>query len=132
MALMLDTHALIWYLSDSPTLSSKARARIKNAERDAEEIFASAISLVEIIHLGELGRLPAIAFQKLRDALRIPGGAIVVAPLEAAGAEAVHQVSRQEVPDMPDRIIAATALHLHAELVTRGRKLQAAGIRTLW
>ncbi len=33
---------------------------------------------------------------------------------------------------MPDRIIAATALHLGLPLVTRDRRLQAAIIQTIW
>jgi predicted nucleic acid-binding protein len=33
---------------------------------------------------------------------------------------------------MPDRIIAATALNLGLPLVTRDRRLQAAGIQTIW
>jgi len=38
---------------------------------------------------------------------------------------------RDLVPEMPDRIIAATALHLGLPLVTRDRRLQAAGIPTI-
>jgi len=36
------------------------------------------------------------------------------------------------VPDMPDRIIAATALHLDLPLVTRDRAIQAAGLKAIW
>jgi predicted nucleic acid-binding protein len=51
---------------------------------------------------------------------------MAVAPLDAAVAQAVQKISRVVVPDMPDRIIAATALHLNAELVTRDRRLHSA------
>jgi predicted nucleic acid-binding protein len=33
---------------------------------------------------------------------------------------------------MPDRIIAATALHLGVPLVSRDRKIQASSIHTIW
>jgi len=33
---------------------------------------------------------------------------------------------------MPDRIIAATALHLGLPLVTRDQRIAAAGIKTVW
>jgi predicted nucleic acid-binding protein len=46
--------------------------------------------------------------------------------LDAAAAQAVQKISRSAVPDMPDRIIAATALRLNAELVTRDHRLHAA------
>ena len=44
----------------------------------------------------------------------------------------IQKVSRDIIPDMPDRIIAATALHLDLPLVTRDQKIQAAGITTIW
>ncbi len=138
MALVLDTHAVIWYLSGSKQLSPAARTVIESAERNAEDIFISAISLVEVIYLAEKGRLSALALQRLQDALRDPTGSMVVAPLDAAVAEAVQRIPRETVPDMPDRIIAATAAHLDADLVTRDRRLhlagilKAAGIRIVW
>ena len=133
MAVVLDTHAAIWYLSGSKQLSPTARAIIAREEKNGESIFVSAISLVEVIYLAERGRLPSAALQSLEDALRDPAGSMVIAPLDAAVAEAVQKISRVAVPDMPDRIIAATAVHLNAELVTRDRRLQAAlGNRSIW
>lgn len=132
MALVLDTHAIIWYLSGSAQLSTVARSAIETAERNADDIFISAISLVEVVYLCEKGRLPAAALRRLEDALGDPAGSAVVAPLDAAVAKTVANINRSDVPDMPDRIIAATAVHLNAELVTRDRRLQTAGIRTIW
>jgi PIN domain nuclease of toxin-antitoxin system len=138
MALVLDTHAVIWYLSGSKQLSPTARTVIGSAERNSEDIFISAISLVEIIYLVEKGRLSDLALQRLQDALRDPTGSMAVAPLDAAVAEVVQRIPRETVPDMPDRIIAATAAHLDAELVTRDRRLhfagilKTAGIRIVW
>lgn len=59
--------------------------------------------------------------------------ALSVAPLDSQVAEALRTVPGQLVPDMPDRIIAATALHLSLPWLTRDRRLQAAGIiQTVW
>jgi PIN domain nuclease of toxin-antitoxin system len=91
MALVLDTHAVVWYLSGSKQLSPTARTVIASAERNAENIFVSAISLVEVIYLVEKGRLPALALQRLQEALRDPTGSMVVAPLDAAASEAVQE-----------------------------------------
>jgi predicted nucleic acid-binding protein len=63
---------------------------------------------------------------------------MTIARLNAAVADAVQRIPRDTVPEMPDRIIAATAAHLNAELATRDRKLhsagilKAAGIRIIW
>lgn len=123
----------IGYLSDSKQLSPTARLIIRTEEKNGESIFVSAISLVEVIYLAERGRLPLTALQSLENALGDPMGSMVIAPLDAAVAEAVQKISRITVPDMPDRIIAATAVHLNADLVTRDRRLQAAlGNRSIW
>jgi PIN domain nuclease of toxin-antitoxin system len=132
MALVLDTHAVIWYLSGSSERSLTARNAIETEERNGDNVFVSAISLVEVIYLAEKGRLPSVALQRLQDALKDPAGSMIVAPLDAEVAGVVQQISRSKVPDMPDRIIAATALRLNAGLVTRDHRLQSAGIRVVW
>jgi PIN domain nuclease of toxin-antitoxin system len=65
MALVPDTHAVIWYLSGSEELSSIARVVIETAERNGDDVFISAISLVEIIYLAERGSLPFRAMDRL-------------------------------------------------------------------
>ena len=133
MAVVLDTHAVIWYRSDSKQLSTTARLIITTEEKNGESIFVSAISLVEVIYLAERGRLPLTALQSLENALGDPRGSMVIAPLDAAVADAVQKISRITVLDMPDRIITATAVHLNADLVTRDRRLHAAlGNRSVW
>jgi PIN domain nuclease of toxin-antitoxin system len=132
MAVLLDTHAAIWYLSNSDKLSPVALNAIESAVNSAEDVFLSAISLVEVIYLTEKGKLPAAALGRLEDALGRSDSSIVVVPLDSAVATTPAKISRDAVPDMPDRIIAATAVHLNVPLVTRDRQIQAAGITTVW
>ncbi len=42
------------------------------------------------------------------------------------------RVDVTRVPDMPDRIIAATALHLSVPLVSKDSKIRLSGLATLW
>jgi len=58
--------------------------------------------------------------------------AFQVIPVNAAVVEALRNVPRSSVPDMPDRIIAATALHLGLPVVTADRRIQSCGIPTVW
>jgi predicted nucleic acid-binding protein len=44
----------------------------------------------------------------------------------------MHRVARTEVPDLPDRIIAATALHLGIPVISRDRKIQQSTLTTIW
>ena len=54
MRILLDTHVLLWWLGNSPALSSRARALIANPENT---IFVSAVSLWEIWLKHSLGKL---------------------------------------------------------------------------
>ena len=119
MSAVLDTHTVLWYLENSKELSAVARATVEDAVRDARHVRVSAISL-------------GTALERLRSALTDPSSGMLIAPVDAGVADALPNIPRDIVPDMPDRIIAATALYLGLPLVTRDRRLQAAGIQTVW
>ena len=54
MKILLDTHVLLWWLADSPSLSGQARALIGSPEN---AVFVSAVSLWEIWLKQGLGKL---------------------------------------------------------------------------
>jgi PIN domain nuclease of toxin-antitoxin system len=54
--LLLDTHVLLWWLADEPTLSNGARAAIAASENP---IFVSAASVWEISIKQSVGKLDA-------------------------------------------------------------------------
>ena len=57
MQLLLDTHALIWWLSNDSTLSIEARSAIANPDNI---VFVSAASAWEIAIKKTLGKLQAL------------------------------------------------------------------------
>jgi PIN domain nuclease of toxin-antitoxin system len=132
MSAVLDTHTVLWYLENSQELSVVARTTVEDAVRDSRDVHVSAISLVETVYLVERRRLPLNALQRLRAALNDPNSGLFIAPVNAGVADALPNIPRDVVPDMPDHIIAATALHLGLPLVTRDGRLRAAGIQTIW
>jgi PIN domain nuclease of toxin-antitoxin system len=132
MNTVLDTHTVLWYLENSSELSPVARTTIEDAMREARDVHVSAISVIEAVYLAERKKIPAAALERLRDALADPDVGLFIAPVDAFVADALEKIPRDIVPDMPDRIIAATALHLGAQMITRDRRLQAVGIPTIW
>lgn len=132
MAAVLDTHAAIWYVFIRKRLSQDALRFIRRAVESGRPAYVSAISIVETIYLIERGRVPVEAIQRLENGLKDPASGLLVAPVDSGVAQAIHRVPRDIVPDMPDRIIAATALHLGLPLVTRDQRIQSAGVKTIW
>jgi PIN domain nuclease of toxin-antitoxin system len=132
MSAVLDTHAAIWYLLDASNLSEEIFSLIDGAAASGAPTYISAVSLVEVIYLVERGRIAADAYEGFVKSVNQENPAFTVAPLDSAVASALRKIPRDTVPDMPDRIIAATALYLGLPLVTRDRRLQSAGIKTIW
>ena len=127
-AVAADTHTAIWYLITPEMLSPNA-LRALNA---SDPVFVSSISVVETTYLVEKGRLIEEVYRRLVRALSDPAMSLVIAPLDLDVAEVTRQIPRHAVPDMPDRIIAATALHLNVPLVTRDHKIRATSLTTIW
>jgi PIN domain nuclease of toxin-antitoxin system len=127
-----DTHSALWYLLKNPQLSTTARQFMDDAAAAGHDIVLSPISLAEIVYLVEKSRLPTSAYVDLKKALADPNYVIEEAPLNAEIVDAMHQVARGDVPDMPDRIIAATAVYFGAPVISRDARIRATGLRTVW
>ena len=127
-----DTHTALWYLYKNPRLSVTARTFMDDAAQAGHGIALSPISLAEIVYLVEKNRLPVSAYDDLKAALADPGNVIEEAPFTADVVEALRQVPRAQVPDMPDRIVAATAVYLRVPVISRDGRIQSSNIQTVW
>lgn len=92
----------------------------------------SVIGLAELLYLIEKNRLPFSAYDQLRKALGVADYVIDEAPLTTGIVEAMRHVSRDEVPDMPDRIVAATAVYFAVPVISRDSRIRASNIKTVW
>lgn len=116
----------------SSKLGVQARTSFEEADAGKAQIMISAISLIETVYLVEKGSIPPDSFRSLLRHLRESWTYKVVA-VGTRVAKAAIRISRRVVPDMPDRIIAATALAYNIPLITKDERLRScAGIRTVW
>lgn len=132
-AVVADTHVVIWYLQNPDKLSPNAVIALDNAVDSGYPIYLSAITIVEIIYLVEKNKIPKIALEKLLVSLTDIDSALNAFSLNKDVAESLDQIPRQTVPEMGDRIIAATALYLGLPLVTKDHKIRELSIiQTIW
>ena len=127
-----DTHTALWYLFGDSRLSTRAKEFIDQAAASRRSIEVSPISLAEIVYLVEKSRISASALEDLRSALENSSHVFKEAPFTKDVVNFMRQVSRDEVPDMPDRIIAATALYFGVPVISRDGKSRASNVKTIW
>lgn len=126
MRLLLDTHALIWWLTDDGRLSANARLAIGSGEN---EVLASACSGYEIAYKHQRGRLPlALPFPiavLIRRAFFTP---LSISPEHAEAAGKLPGPHR----DPWDRLLMAQALTEGLTVVTVDAVFSEYKIPVLW
>ena len=128
MRLLLDTHALMWWLLDDPKLTRAAEDAI--ASEDAE-VFVSAVSAFEIVSKFRRGKLPDVTF--LATQMEEVLAAESFAPLSLSMAHAKLAASLQfDHRDPFDRLLIAQAMIEDMTLVSNQRLFDETGVRRVW
>ena len=119
-----DTHALYWYLADSPRLGTRATAVFDEADAGRATIYIPAIVLAELFYLNEkLGR--QLDFRSTLLSLQ----AASQFTLLAFQPEDTLDFDRDSAaPEMHDRIIVGVARRLSLPLLTCDRAIVASNL----
>jgi len=123
-----DTHPLLWHISGDPRLSAVARTIFTEADAGLHQILVPGIVLVEAVYLAEKKRIDPLVVDQLFFLLDLGPANYAAIPLEVGVVRILRTINRAAVPDMPDRIIVATAKHLGLDLVTKDHDIATSGI----
>ena len=127
-----DTHTALWYLFGDARLSPDAKVFIDDSAQNRHKVAVSSISLAELVYLVEKNRLHAVAYTELVQAMNDPEHVFAEAVFTSAIVEAMRGINRDEIPDMPDRMIAATAVYFSVPVISRDRRIRTANLKTVW
>jgi PIN domain nuclease of toxin-antitoxin system len=96
------------------------------------QIVISSITLAEIVYLVEKNRLQANAYMDLKSAIAESDHVFKEAPFTIEIVDAMRQIPRVDVPDLPDRLVAATGVYFGATVISRDHRIRAANLKTIW
>jgi PIN domain nuclease of toxin-antitoxin system len=126
--LLLDTHALLWWLAGDDQLSLRARQAIADRRH---EIIVSAASAWEVTTKHRLGKLPdagPLAVDFAREMKKQGFTALPIAMTHAQVAGALPGEHRDPV----DRMLIAQAREEHLALVSNESLFDSYGIKRIW
>lgn len=123
MEIVIDSHALFWFLTKNPKLSRRAERTI----RQAEKVIIPSIVLMEILYILEKYN-SSFRFVEFLGELRLRR--YVVYPLDLRIIAQTLSVGTDL--EMHDRIIVATAEIHQAALITKDSEIREYYSRIIW
>jgi len=129
--ILVDTHVVLWLLSDPDRLSKNAKAAIDDARQNEDGLAVCGITLLEIATAYGKGRISME--MSLESFLRDVEERFAVLPISARACARTLTLPDSYPKDPADRVIGATALVEGMALVTADRGIRRAkAVRTVW
>lgn len=111
---VIDTHALFWYLINSSKLSGAGRQVFQRAFRGEVTLILSPIVLLELYGLARKVSAP---FDFAAELALFEQSPFRIEPITTGDLYVLDRL--KVIPELHDRLIAATAFRLNAPLLTR-------------
>ncbi len=128
MRALLDTHALLWWLSDDPALSKPARKFIGETQNTVIVSAASAWEIATKVRLGKLSTAAELAADFVGHVGREGFELLPISPDHAIRAGLLPGPHK----DPFDRMLIAQAQAEGVPLVTNELVFDAYGVRRIW
>lgn len=128
MYYVTDTHAFLWYLTDSPELSQKARAIFDSCDRGEATIIIPAIVLLESIDIFDKKKIQ-LNFDEIVFKI-LQANNFIFSEIDWSLILKVNKV--KGLKDLHDRIIIATAQLFNSSLISKDRVIKDFYKDTIW
>ena len=128
MRLLLDTHALLWWLAGDEALPAAARKSIADERID---VFVSAASAWEISTKHRIGKLPGVGAIVADLDATIAGQGFVGLPISLRHGQAAGSLPGPH-RDPFDRMLIAQAMLEDLVLVSNEQAFDVYGVRRVW
>ena len=125
---VIDTVSLVLHL-EKRHLESKVNAVLKEAEAEQVTVFIPAMVFAEILYLSERQKIKTTLADVSEYLKQYPS--FVAHPLDLSVIHAAQYIT--DIPELHDRLIAATAKVLNTKLITNDLKIKASSfVQTIW
>ena len=128
MRLLLDTHALLWWLAGDASLSAPARRAIADEEND---VFVSAASAWEVATKHRLGKLPGAGPLAVDFAREVRRQGFSPLPITLEHGQVAGALAGEH-RDPFDRMLVAQAREEKMALVSNEVVFDALGVTRVW
>ena len=128
MYYVTDTHSFLWYLTDSPKLSKKARVIFDSCDRGEVTIIIPAIVLLECIDIFDKKKISS-NFEEIITKIYQSTNFI----FSEINWSLILQINKiKGLKDLHDRVIIATSQTFNAFLISKDKIIKIFYKKTIW
>jgi PIN domain nuclease of toxin-antitoxin system len=126
---VVDTHALVWFLSGSALLTDDARRALRDAQ-DSDGIIVSTALLADLCYVTQTTEAFSTRdLDAVQEVVADEFTAIDLAPIDLGVFDEWRRLDRMVLADPWDRFIVATAITKGIPLVTRDEAISGSKLR---
>ena len=119
MNYVLDTHALIWFLTSNNKLGKKALEILRRADSEKETIIIPTVVLAEVLYICEKNNAE-IKFREILDRINENSSFLVY----ELNLEVILKLQNlKKIKELHDRIIVATGILSESNIITKDQNI---------